>query len=304
MPIFKASSGKLKKLNSIPLDKEKNLQTLLENNLMEVLDIRFLDTEYVTTFGGRIDTLAVDSDGAPVIIEYKRNKNENVINQSLSYLKWLKTQKPGFFEKLMIDKLGHDLASKIKIDWHNPRVICIAESYSKFDIDTVEVVPLRIELLKYRYYDEGIFSLEPVNIPSDHNKSFDDAKADPGVKKSKSESFTDRTVDNLVNHGSAAIQQLFSELRERILSMDETIEEKATSLYVAYRVSNNFAGIYINKTQLKIYLRPIVYDDPKGLVEKIPDGYNWTMDRRVSLTNSEELDYVVGLIEQSYKNVL
>lgn len=45
MPIFKANSGKLKKLNSIPLDKEKNLQQLLEDNLVEVLDLRFLDTE-------------------------------------------------------------------------------------------------------------------------------------------------------------------------------------------------------------------------------------------------------------------
>lgn len=305
MPIFKASSGKLKKLNSIPLDKEKNLQKLLEDNLFEVLDLRFLDTEYVTTFGGRIDTLAVDSDGAPVIIEYKRNKNDNVINQALSYLKWLKTQKPGFFEKLIIDKLGKEFADKLKLDWHNPRVICVAESYSKFDIDTVEVVPLRIELLKYRYYDEGIFSLEPVNIPTDYNKHFDEVRLDSAPsKKNRSDIADSHTVDALLRHGTVVIQELFSELRERILSIDETIEEKATSLYVAYRVSNNFAEIYINKTQIKIHLRPITYDDPRALVQKIPDGYNWTMDRRTYLTNKEDLDYVCGIVEQSYKNVL
>ena len=44
--------------------------------------------------------------------------------------------------------------------------------------------------------------------------------------------------------------------------------------------------------------------DPKGLVEKIPDGYNWTMDRRVYLKSASDLEYVVGLIEQSYKNVI
>src|SRR5437773_2705200 len=99
MPIFKTKAGKLKKLNALPLDKEKSLQVLLEENLMEVLELRFLHTEY-PTHGGRIDTLAVDADGAPVIIEYKRNKNDNVINQALSYLKWLKTQKQEFFEML------------------------------------------------------------------------------------------------------------------------------------------------------------------------------------------------------------
>jgi hypothetical protein len=61
MPIFKVNAGKLKKLNATPLDKEKNLQQLLEANLMEVLELRFLATEYATTFAGRIDTLAVDS---------------------------------------------------------------------------------------------------------------------------------------------------------------------------------------------------------------------------------------------------
>lgn len=60
----------------------------------------------------------------------------------MSYLKWLKTQEPGFFEKLMMDNLGKDVADKIKLDWHTPWVICIAESFSKFDVDTVEVVPL------------------------------------------------------------------------------------------------------------------------------------------------------------------
>ena len=135
MAIFKDTQGTLNKLNTLPLDKEKNLQKLVEDNLMEVLELRFLATEYKTTFGGRIDTLAVDANGAPVIIEYKRNKNESVINQALSYLKWLKAQMPEFFKLLMINKLGQAVADTITLDWKNPRVICIAESYSKFDID-------------------------------------------------------------------------------------------------------------------------------------------------------------------------
>ncbi|MDM0077448.1 hypothetical protein QTH90_23780 [Variovorax sp. J2P1-59] len=30
----------------------------------------------------------------------------------------------------------------------------------------------------------------------------------------------------------------------------------------------------------------------------------WTMDRRIYLKGAEDLDYVVGIIEQPYKNVL
>ena len=65
----------------------------------------------------------------------------------------------------MINKLGQGVAGSIKLDWNNPRVICIAESYSKLDVDTVEVVPLRIELFKHRYYEQGIFGLESLTVP-------------------------------------------------------------------------------------------------------------------------------------------
>ena len=73
---------------------------------------------------------------------------------------------------------------------------------------------------------------------------------------------------------------------------------------MAYRAAKNFADVHIGKNQLKIHLRPIDYDDPRSRVDKIPDGYNWTMDRRVYLDSADDIEYVMGLIEQSYKNVL
>lgn len=305
MPIFRNSDGKLKKLNAQALDKEKSLQLLLESNLTEVLDLKFLATEYPTTFGGRIDTLAVDSGGAPVIIEYKRNKNDNVINQSLSYLKWLKTQKSGFFEKLIIDKLGAEVAKSIGLDWNNPRVICIAESYSKFDIDTVEVVPLRIELLRYRYYEDNVFALEPVNFQERPMTSTVPNPAEPTTREDRTEIEAEsENCTNLMAKASPATRELFEQLREKIRAFDDTIVEKHTAVYVAFKLSNNFAEVYIGKNQIKIFLRPIDYIDPRGMIDRIPDGYNWTLNRRIHLKSDADVEYVAGIIEQSYKSVL
>ncbi|HDP70505.1 MAG TPA: hypothetical protein ENN38_06850 [Actinobacteria bacterium] len=296
MPIFKEKGGKLKKLKVSAFDKEKSLQSLVEENLYEALDMHFLASEYTTTFGGRIDTLAVDSSGAPVIIEYKKNKNDNVINQGLSYLRWLQAQKVEFFEMLMIKKLSEEIVKNIKVDWKNPRVICIAESYSKFDIDTVEVIPMRIELFRYRHYEDGIFSLEPLAVSEQKSKSEKTGSIEkPAI---------DLTINGHTNRASDDIREIFNELRARIFELDENIKEKATTLYVAYRVSKNFAEIHIGKNQLKVHLRPIDYEDPKTMVEKVSESYQWTMDRRVYLKKKEELDYVFSLIEQSYKDVL
>jgi hypothetical protein len=64
MPVYHIDNGKLKKLNLITLSKERFLQKLIEDNLLEVLDMDFLYSEYPTTDRGRIDTLAIDADGA------------------------------------------------------------------------------------------------------------------------------------------------------------------------------------------------------------------------------------------------
>jgi len=298
VPIYRKINSKFSKLKLIQLPKEKALQEIVEANLQEMLDMYFLETEYPTTFGGRIDTLAVDYFGAPVIIEYKLSKNENVINQALSYLKWLKAQKVDFFEMLVQKKLGKEIAEKLKIDWKNPRVICIAESYSKFDIDTVEVVPLRIELLHYRHYENDIFLLEPLTVTE--NKASLPANLpthEPGISEEVS-------VEALLANIPPNVVAMFQEMRQRIFTLDEAIKEKATRYYVAYRMTKNFAEVTVAKQHIKIHMRPVDYDDPKGLVDKIPEGYNWTLDKRVYLKSMSDMDYVMGLLEQSYKDVL
>jgi predicted transport protein len=184
-------------------------------------------------------------------------------------------------------------------------VICVAESYNKFDIDTVEVVPLRIELMRYRYYEDNVFSLEPVNVAEAAQATvpIDSASKESIVPKGAHDSMPS-SVAGLLVKANPATKDLFEQLRERIRALDESVTDKPTAFYVAFKVSNNFAEVHIGKSQLKIHIRPIDYDDPKGMVDKIPEGYNWTMDRRIYLKSVSDLDYVIGIIEQSYKNVL
>ncbi len=96
--LFKIDQANVTELKSQPYALEKELQKVLEKNLDLFLKIKFLASEYMTTksYSGRIDTLGIDENGAPVIIEYKRSINENVINQGLFYLDWLLDHKADF----------------------------------------------------------------------------------------------------------------------------------------------------------------------------------------------------------------
>ena len=113
LKLFKLNNDKVEELTAVSFTLEKPLQTLVEHNLEEIFGIKFLATEYSTgrEHRGRIDTLGVDEDNCPVIIEYKRSESENVINQGLFYLDWLMDHKAAF-ELLVMKKLGKDLASR------------------------------------------------------------------------------------------------------------------------------------------------------------------------------------------------
>jgi len=141
---------------------EKTLQTLIERHLEPLVGVRFLASEYTTgkVHGGRIDTLGLDENHVPVIIEYKRAINENVINQGLYYLDWLLDHKAEF-KLLVMDQLGSEEAQAI--DWRFPRLLCIAADFTRYDQYAVQQINRNIELIRYRRYGNDLLLLEMVN---------------------------------------------------------------------------------------------------------------------------------------------
>lgn len=85
--LFDVNGDDVRELTGQSVTIEKELQTMIENHLETFLGVKFLASEYTTgrRHGGRIDTLGIDENNVPVIIEYKRTTNENVINQGLFY---------------------------------------------------------------------------------------------------------------------------------------------------------------------------------------------------------------------------
>ena len=107
--LFRMSDSGVEEIQGSAVGIEKSLQAFIERHLSVFLGVRFLASEYVTTksHGGRIDTLGIDETNCPVIIEYKRALNENVINQGLFYLNWLMDHRADF-KLLVMEKLGEE----------------------------------------------------------------------------------------------------------------------------------------------------------------------------------------------------
>src|SRR4051794_30367327 len=113
--LFRLNDGTATELTGRAAPLEKALQTLIEGQMETLVGVRFLATEYATgkTHKGRIDSLGLDENGCPVIVEYKRHSNENVINQGLFYLDWLLDHQAEF-RWLVMEKLGKEVAERIE----------------------------------------------------------------------------------------------------------------------------------------------------------------------------------------------
>ena len=133
----------------------------MEQHLESFLGARFVASEYVTgkAHGGRIDTLGLDDNNCPVIIEYKRALNENVISQGLFYLDWLMDHQ-GEFQLQVMKRLGSACAENI--DWTGPRLLRIAGDFTLYDEYAVLQIPRNIELVRYRRYGGYLLLLELV----------------------------------------------------------------------------------------------------------------------------------------------
>jgi predicted transport protein len=299
MALFFTTNTTAKKIPTVKAGLEKDIQKIFEKNLDEILNIRFLASEYSTSFGGRIDSLGIDNNGSPAIIEYKRSQNDNVINQGLSYLRWLLDHKDAF--ETLVRKANIDIG----IDWASPRVICVAESYNKFDLDTADLLPMNIELLRYRLYENDILLVEPEiqrKVKVSTSEIFDKGEKQKREFKEKIQ----YTVDDHLKSAGEHTRELFSILKEKISALDESIIEESKAKYIAYKLITNFCDVVVLKDSLKIFLNMPSgkLDDPSGMARDLTKpkliGHWGNGDYEVKLDKKDDVDRVAELIRQSY----
>lgn len=288
--LYKIKEGKVKQLKRKEFNLEKELQNLIENNLKEIFGIKFLASEYSTgeKHGGRMDTLGIDENNSPVILEYKRNKGQNIINQALFYLDWLIDHK-GNFELLVRDKLDE----KIKVDWSSPRVLCIAEQFNKYDTYAVGQMGRPIELIQYKIFDNNLISIDI--LTSNEEASFSKEK----TKKNKN-----YDLSRHKEKGTELTINLFEELQEFILDLGEDVTESSRKFYIAYRTIKNFACIEIHKKHLFVYLslEPTDINLEDDRLRDVSDiGTRGTGDLEVRVEDTEDTELAKQLIEKSYK---
>jgi predicted transport protein len=311
MPLYEIDGDHTRQLKAGRFNLERDLQNLCEKNLLRLFGVRFIASEFTTSGQqpGRIDTLGLDQDGSPTIIEYKRSQKDNVINQGLFYLDWLVDHK-GDFVVAAQQVLGDEVHEQIS--WLNPRLILVAQEFTVYDKYAVNRIGANVELWTYRLYDGRFLLLETLYATRSQKPSAE-AEEIPVVAVTSDEAQQEKPryeLDHHLANKSARIQKLFYELREGILqlgSASEDIVETVNKLYISYRHGRNFVEVVVQAKGLKLFL-DIPFEelnDPQQMGRDMPGIGHWgTGDVEVRVERAEDLEYVLDLIEQAYKYTL
>jgi predicted transport protein len=307
--LFSLSAGDTTELPSRSAQIEKSLQTLFETNLEALLGVRLLASEYSTgkVHGGRIDTLGIDENGCPVIIEYKRAVNENVINQGLFYLDWLLDHRKEF-QWLVMEALGADTAKAV--EWSAPRLLCIAGDFTNYDQHAVKQINRNIELIRYRRYGDDLLLLELVNATTASSTANTAGAPEPATKiqsgKPSAIPYQSQGVGYRFAQASQPIKDLFEALKAFLLGLGDDVQAKQLQNYFAFKRIKNFAcvEVYPQVGKVMVFLKV----DPKtvlhieGFSRDVSNiGHYGTGDLELTLRTMDDLTRAQPLIVRSYE---
>jgi predicted transport protein len=290
--LFSISDG-VTELPSKSVALEKELQTLIEKNMTVFFGITFLKSEFIIS-NGRIDSLGLDENYCPVIFEYKRSLNENVINQGLFYLNWLLDHKADF-KLLVMDILGLDTANKI--DWSSPCVICIANDFTKYDEHAVNQMQKNIRLVRYKKFGNDLLLFEHLNAPNIKPTTEITEQTD---KKAR----IDKTFLQQFESAPQSLQNIYISIKDYILSLGDDITESQLKYYTAFKKIKNFicAEIYITiGIILHLKLNPEEVEIIKGFTKDMRNtGHYGTGDLQIMIKTIEDFEKAKPLINRAY----
>lgn len=300
LKLFRIVNSKAEELKGSAMELERHLQHLIEANMDTFFGVKFLASEYSTgrKHKGRIDSIGIDENGSPVIFEYKRSRNENVVNQGLFYLDWLLDHKAEF-ELLVMKSFGQD---KPEIDWVNPRLLCIAGDFNQYDQYAVEQMNRSIELIRYRDFSGELLAFELLTATTNPITDDDDV-APPRPRRQP----VDKTVAQLLAQAQPALHDLLKDLEALLLGMGDDVTKTERKFYFAYRRLKNFACVEVHPqaNTLLVYAKvdPTTVELVDGFTRDVRTiGHYGTGDLEIRISDSAQLAQAEPLLAMSYAN--
>ncbi|WP_139855659.1 DUF5655 domain-containing protein [Aequorivita sinensis] len=286
-------------LKEKPFKLEREIQSLFESNLKELMGLKLVKSEF-SIKNKRIDTLAYDTQSkAFIIIEYKRSKNISVVDQGFTYLSLMLENKADFIVEYN-ETLKQNL-KRTEVDWSQTRVVFVSTSFTENQKTATNFKDIAIELWEVKRYENNLISVNQVkkskSAESIKPLTSSNTQLEAVTKEIKVYTEEDHTANK-----SDEIIELYETFRDAIVNLSDDIEIEPKKLYVAFKKDKNIADIVILKKGLKLFinLTKDTLDDPKMLMRDVSNTGHWgNGDYELIIKNTDDLEYIMSLIKQA-----
>lgn len=278
------------------------MQKLTEKNLEKIFGLEFISTEF-QIWDLRVDTLAFDPENKSfVIIEYKRGNSYSVVDQAMSYLALLLNNKAEFV--LEFNSKTWRNFHKNSIEWSQSRIIIIADNFNKYQKESINFKDLPIDLFEMKRFENDLIILNPVKSKNSTESIKQITKFETKEFKKVTTELKTYTEEDLTKKCSENILEIYEEIKEYILDLDDEIILEAKKFYIAFKKNwKTYFDIEPQKLALKLFLNIRKWQlRPHCMIRDVSDiGHFWNGDYEIKIMSKDSIFEVKDYIKQAYK---
>ncbi len=198
-------------------------------------------------------------------------------------------------------RLGQEASDGI--DWSNPRLVCIARDFNKYDEHAVAQMNRSIELVRYRDYQSELLALELLTAVSG-TPIVETGPGDPPLAK-RGTATKDKTVSQYLDQSSEQLRNLYADLDAALTAFGDDVQKTTRKLYFAYKRLKNFACVEVHPSNATLLVYIKVDPDSIELIEGFTRdvrtiGHFGTGDLEIKIRTSADLERAGDLLQHSY----
>ena len=311
MDLYNLKKNKLEEVDRVNFKLEKEIQTLVEENVETLFNLEFISSEFsVSSF--RLDSLCFDNEtNSFVVIEYKRGSSYSVIDQGYSYMSTMLNNKSDFILEY-IEKTGKSL-KKSEVDFSQSRILFVSPSFNSYQKNSVNFKDVPFELWEIKKYSNGTIGLD--QHVSSSNESIELVEGNKNsVIKNVGKEVKVYTEESFFINRDKFLKELYDQLKERISHWDglkidcnknniRIKNNKKIKIYVNIQKQGVKVG-FLSRVDfggnVKSVKNRFILDDPKQLFSFWENKYRESYSYK--LTNDKHLDYVILMLKQKYES--
>lgn len=301
MQLYINKSWKLEQIKEIWFKLEKEMQNLTENNLENIFWLEFIKSEFSLN-NLRIDTLAFDKENNSfVIIEFKRWSSYSVIDQWFTYLSMLLNNKANFVHELW--KNRNKFIDMNNIDWSQSKVIFIADSFTRYQKESINFKDLPIELYEIKQFNNWNIIYNSILATNTTESIKTVTKLETEFKEINKEIVT-YDENYHINWKSEKIIDIYNKIKDFILSLDSNFDISYKKNYIKFNIKNHgliAICLFVNSMKINLSWKYKDFEDKYWIIKDVSKLWHfWNLWNEIKLNNEENILEIFNLIKQAY----